>query len=451
MCCLLRLTEKLFGDEDPIGKVVTLTRKAFFDGELIVRGVMENISEKSSLQYEILATNFTNQLIQRNGWWDSWIMTSGTSTFVMLKSGIDAKSMEVKLQRVIEQYIGSEKSLQRFHLQPLPRIHLYSKEDYNNARFGGVGDIQEIYLLSAVAGFILLIACINFINLTTARSARRAREVGLRKVVGAVRFQMITQFMGETILLVSIALIIALGLLELSMPYFATYMGKPNLSLGVFDTLHVVLLLGGFVLAVAALAGTYPALFLSAFKPVATLKGAATQSGGQWFRKGLVITQIAFSILLIVGTIVVYQQIEFLRNKRLGNDELILTTNFFRLDSRSTADPNKWLVNRYRTIKDEILKHPNISEATVSLFPSGFSWGSGSITAEGHADKSFGIGRFNVDEAYILPSSKRPYPNSHLNPCQPPTGLKMNCSICFTIKNSEPAPWSPPFPCWPSS
>ncbi|MDP6042418.1 MAG: FtsX-like permease family protein, partial [Candidatus Latescibacteria bacterium] len=251
------LARQLFGSEEPMGKVVNVTGGFYFVGDFVVRGVMANISEASSLKYEMLITGFTGQPIQKKKIWEGWVPTQNwprVFNFVLLKPNANAKDLETKLGKMISQYIGDEVSkTYTYHLQPLTRIYLYSKTDYNVNRMVAedinlTGDIRDISMLSAIAGFILFIACINFMNLTTARSARRAKEVGLRKVIGANRIELVGQFLGEAFLMVGIALILALGLIEIIKPYFATFMGKTHLSSGFFSPTQVAMGVMGILL-----------------------------------------------------------------------------------------------------------------------------------------------------------------------------------------------------------
>lgn len=212
---------------------------------------------------------------------------------------------------------NSEDSTTDFTLAPLARIHLHSYEGFGRPS----GAIQYVYIISALALFVLLIACINFMNLSTARSARRAREIGLRKVVGALRGHLVRQFLGESILFAGIALLFAVPLVEFLLPLFNEFSGK-KLVLDLMGNGPFLLVLIGVTLFTGVVAGSYPALFLSSFRPAAVLKGSpSVGAGSSLFRRVLVVFQFALSIGLIIGTGVVYDQVTYMRDKKLGFDE----------------------------------------------------------------------------------------------------------------------------------
>lgn len=411
-----KLAAQLFGGVDPIDKTVKVTGVSYFVGDLVVRGVMADVAESSSLKYEMLITGLTGQRIHQNEIWDGWTPTRNwprVFNFILLKPDTDVDVFESKLRDTIPEYLGNEISkTHTYHLQPLTRIYLYSKTDFNVNRMVAentelTGDIRDILMLGAVAGFILLIACINFMNLATARSARRVREVGLRKVVGANRIELIGQFLGEAFLTVGIALILALGLIEIAKPYFASLMGKMDLSLASLSLTQSAIWLMGVLIAVGLIAGTYPAFFLSAFRPVDALKNVSSKGvRGRWLRKGLVVIQFALSVALIAGTIVVYQQMALIHTKRLADEYPILTTDFFRIERAPKPNRATWLQNRYPVIKQELLKHPNVLAVTASQWPVGFNavpllHGTSTFLADGRRIEDGIISAWQVDEDFI--------------------------------------------------
>ena len=261
--------------------------------------------------------------------WNFWAATYSwrpIQTWVVLPEGYDKKDLEQKLPTLMEQYMGAEiQEKNTYHLQPLTRVYLYTKTDYNLDWFS---DINRIYTFTLVAIFILLIACINFMNLATARSVHRAREVGMRKVVGAYRKQLISQFLGESMFLAFLALPLAFGLAQIALPAFASYIGS-NITTAYLDLIPAFIV---FAIIVGLLAGSYPAFYLSTYRPVEVLKGSL-KSGtkGAWFRKGLVVFQFGASIVLIIGTAVVYNQLSYLSNKDLGfdKDQMVMVPIFF--------------------------------------------------------------------------------------------------------------------------
>lgn len=319
---------------------------------------------------------------------------------MLLKDGTNVRALEAKLQDVIKKYMGDEiAKTTTYHLQPLTRVYLYSKVDYG---VNWYSDIKQIYLLGVVACFILAIACMNFMNLTTARSAGRAREVGLRKVIGAHRGQLIGQFLGEAMLMSFLALLLTLGLVELMMPYFANFVGKSHLSFNVFGDILTLVGLVSIMTTVGLLAGSYPAFFLSSFQPIETLKGVMKVSG-RWLRKGLVTSQFALSILLMVGMVIIYQQLDFMRSVRLGyNQEQVVIMPIFNVDQKAKSDNDVWLADRYTVVKQALLQNPNISK--VSAFRPMLGWGwdlNRKVIVEGHENNDVRLPILEVDEDFI--------------------------------------------------
>ena len=295
----------------------------------------------------------------------------------MLKEGTSAETLESKLPKFIERYMGEMAATSNYLLQPLKEIYLYSTRDYGIDKTDGrddnrikYGDIARIHTASFVVCFILLIACINFTNLTTARSANRAREVGLRKVVGANRIQLAIQFLGESFLLTVLSLAIALCSIELILPAFGALTGI-RLHLNLTETF--ILQLAGLVLVVSLIAGSYPALFLSHFRPIEVLKGTlATGSRSGVLRKILVTFQFGISVVLIVVTLLVLEQTRYIQGKSLGFDKdniVELPIFWAHRNSSENKDGPLWL--RYKAVKTAFLQHPNIKAASMSRFRQG--------------------------------------------------------------------------------
>jgi putative ABC transport system permease protein len=283
----------------------------------------------------------------------------GASAYLLLKAGVNPKKLEAKFPGFLERRNGKEmKQSQMFatlFLEPLREVYLYSLRNGNKT-----GNITNVYIFSIIAVFILLIACINFINLTTARATERAKEVGIRKVAGAGRWQLIGQFIGESVLLCVIAFLLTLLFSALLLPLFNQLAGKP-ISTGIFQNGRYLLLLFGASLGIGLLAGIYPALVLTSFKPVTVLKGRfATGKRGIILRKGLVVTQFAISITLIIATIVVYNQMTYMHNQDLGfvkDQMIIIDTN---------GDPAK------KAFQESLSAIPAVkSTATSSSVPGG--------------------------------------------------------------------------------
>lgn len=339
---------KYFGEEDPIGKILTVNNT--FD--VIVTGIIHNESLNSSLEFdllspfEIILKEFIGEAHR-----DNWGFNSFT-TFVMLEPSASAENLNQKLTGYLKKY--DDEDTNALVLQPLTDIHLFSNlgHDLDNR-----GDIKYVRIFSALAVLVLLIACVNFMNLTTARSANRAKEVGLRKVVGANRPQLIRQFFGESILMALFALVIALFLLELLLPLFNTLSGKQLTSAWINNPF---LLLGfvGLALLTGISSGSYPALFLSSFRPVRILRGTTGSSGANpLFRKVLVIFQFSLSVFLITGTLVISRQLSYIRNIDLGfNREHIIHLSI-----------HGELHGKYEAIRERFLQNPDVLHVTASM------------------------------------------------------------------------------------
>lgn len=304
--------KKYFGKGDPMGQTILITS----DGSpATITGIMQDMPENTQVKGDVLVSMTTITTKFAKGIDDQWSNYSPWA-YILLKSGTDAKALEKKFPAFLEKWSGKEmKELQMFvtlKLEKLKEVYLYS------SRGDSLGSIRNVYIFSIIALFILIIACINFINLTTARASERAKEVGIRKVAGAVRPQLARQFLGESIVICFIAFLLTLGLSALLLPSFNQLAGK-TISTGIFHDGSLVVLLLGAGIVIGLLAGIYPAFVLSSFKPIDVLKGRfATGNKGSILRKGLVITQFAISTALIIGTIIVYTQMSYMRNRELG-------------------------------------------------------------------------------------------------------------------------------------
>ncbi|HEV3412900.1 MAG TPA: FtsX-like permease family protein [Puia sp.] len=304
------LAERLFGTtQDLIGKVIHFDQYDF-TGEYEIRGIFQpnppNASEKPDLLF-----NFDLALEKRPGL-KEW-GNSDPHTFVLLKPGANLAAFNGKLSHYLVAKLGGKDKYPQLFLSKFSDRYLYDHFE-NGARSGG--RIVYVRLFSIIAIFILIIACINFMNLATARAAHRAKEVGIRKVVGAGRGNLILQYLGESILLSFVSLLVALAICELLLPVFNHITGKEL-------TLHfappVVLGLLGITLLTGVFAGSYPAFYLSAFRPIAVLKGTLKTSWAElWTRKGLVVFQFTLSILFIAGVLIVYRQVAYIQSRDLG-------------------------------------------------------------------------------------------------------------------------------------
>ncbi len=317
--------KKYFGSQDPIGKSL----KIFDDGSIAtVTGVMEDIPENSHIKPDIVLslTTFTKIL---NKELDTYWGNYDPSAYILVNPKANLDQLQAKFPDFLERNSGEEMRKMEMYvtlfLEPLEDLYLNSNRGGN-----GSGSITNVYIFSIVAFFILLIAAINFINLTTARSVERAKEVGIRKVIGAEKGQLALQFVGESIIISLIAFIISIVITTLLLPFFNETAGK-IVSEGVLTDANKLLILFAIALGIGTLAGLYPAFVLSSFKPVSVLKGNFSKgSRGTILRKGLVITQFTISIALIIGTIIIYNQTSYMRDQELGFSKeqlLILETN----------------------------------------------------------------------------------------------------------------------------
>lgn len=339
---------KYFGEEDPIGKTLTVNNS--FD--VLVTGIICNESLNSSLEFDLISPFeilLKESIGEDNA--DNWGFNS-FGTYVLLEESASAEDLNQKLIGYLKKY--DEEDPDELALQPLTDIHLFSNlgHDLRNR-----GDIKYVWIFSTLAVFVLIIACVNFMNLTTARSANRAREVGLRKVVGAKRPQLIRQFFGESVLMALIALVIALFLVEFLLPMFNSLSGK-QLTSAWKDKPSLLLIFISLALITGLLSGIYPALLLSSFQPIRVLKGIMRSSGSNsLFRKALVIFQFSLSICLIIGMFIIAHQLHYIRNIDLG----------FNRDHIIHVSMHGELHDKYETIRERFLQNPNVLHVTASM------------------------------------------------------------------------------------
>jgi putative ABC transport system permease protein len=349
-----RMAHKYFGNENPIGKIVRIENQYDFK----VTGVLKKIPSNSSIRFDFLAPLSFLEELRGKDYMSSWGNLS-FRTYVQLQKNIPFESISQKLADRLQR--EGEEDVDVF-LHPFKRLYLYWLD------MGG-GHIEQVRMFTLIALFVLLIACINFMNLTTARSGNRAKEIGLRKVVGAYRADIIKQYFSESILMSFLSLLFALGLVFLLLPVFNDLVGK-ELTLNLFGNPVLAFGLIGITLLTGIIAGSYPAFFMAAFKPANILK-RTLQSGssGSRFRKILVVTQFTISITLIIGTMSVFKQVVYMRNRDLGFDKEYLVY----------VPVARELENNYEAVKHELLKSPDVLNASVTSHrPTGIYWnGSG--------------------------------------------------------------------------
>lgn len=379
-----KIAKKYFGDEDPIGKTLTINNSR----EYKITGLIEDAPDNSFLQFEFLAS-FSSLGAGRGPltWW-----SANYQTFVVLRPTASLATLEERINELVKKELANELTnpgdYVKYNFIALTDLHLRS-EFSNEPEV--VGDIKYVYIFGAIAILVLLIATINYVNLATARASERAKEVSLRKVVGAVRQQLFFQFMGESVIITVLAFCFAFLLVQLALPFFNSVSGKN------FDFL--LLLNTGFIgyyalalLIIAALAGSYPALIISAYNPGTILKGNFKFSGrGIWLRKSLVVTQFCISIILIMGTLVINKQLTFIQQKKLGyNKENSIMLPY----DKSTAEV-------YESLKSELLRSGAAqyvgrgSQSPVQIL-SGYG-----IKKSGDSDRGIITRGLPVDEDYL--------------------------------------------------
>jgi putative ABC transport system permease protein len=373
---------KYFGSTDVIGKTL---RADFSYGQgsidFEITGVSEDVPPNSHFHYDLLASSSTfPQFINDPGW-----SSNNFITYVLLKEGIKREWLDERLKEFTRRHMGGERfdawvakgNFWEYFLQPLTQIHLNSDL---NGEFEANGNETYVYIFSAISIIILLIACINFMNLSTAKSSLRAKEVGMRKVVGSGRSRLVFQFLSESVLLSIISLALGIVLVIVLLPMYKNLIGR-QLEIHYFDNLVTIPSLLGLGIIVGIISGSYPAFFLSSFKPITALKGMTIRSkGGSSLRNILVIFQFTISIFLIIGTLAVNQQLKFFQNKKLGfvKEQVLVLRNPGALGNN--AAPFKQSLRKYSRIIDV----------------------SGSNTLPGKSFSNIGFGAEGVDESFTL-------------------------------------------------
>lgn len=352
-----KAAEKYFGKEDPIGEILKLGDWLDFK----ITGVLANIPENSHLRFDFLG-RFADYA-QRH--FDQWGM-GNYYTYILASEGFSIDAFNEKIPDFIEKYRGRDSRYiykQRYYLQAITRIHLHSSL---RGEISPNSDIRHIAMFSLVAFFILLIACFNYMNLSTARVSVRSREVGLRKVIGATKSQLVKQFMGETFFLTLISLVLSLLLIELILPVFNVLAGK-RLEADYFHNPVLIAFFAGIMISVGLISGSYPALFLSRFQPGRVIKGVlGDKRKNSLLRRTLVISQFAISITFIIATTLIFHQLEFMKNKKLGFDkEHVLMIPLH----------DKEVLRKIETVKQEFLADINVvSVSASSFFPGERIW-----------------------------------------------------------------------------
>ena len=388
--------EKLFGVSNPIGKSFHL------DGEeqpYRVTGVIQEVPRNSHFHFDIFASMEGLDEAKSDSWFEGSFFT-----YLLLKKGADFKNLETKLPHIIEKYMGpnmqevmgmpyeefTKENQLGFRIFPLTDIHLYADNAVHDQLEQG-GDIKYVYIFSAIALFMLLIACINFMNLSTATAAKRAKEVGIRKVLGSNKKQLLYQFLSESFIATLFAVLFAAVLVIVSLPYYNELSGKA-LELDYLRQPVVLVSLLLLMLLVSLLAGGYPAFFLSSFRPIAALKNKFLGGNeNKGVRSGLVVFQFIISAGLILATMVVNQQMQYIQDKDIGyeRDQLLVIREAYLLGNDQEA------------FKNELLKNPKVASISQSAFtPAGDSDNNQTIISkDGQFVRRMPV--YNIDENYI--------------------------------------------------
>ncbi len=354
------LAQKYFGDKPALDKSLMIGTAPFK-----ITGIIDKIPYNSHFHFDAFISMATNYYAIHGNTWSN----IGFYTYLLLDKKADLKKLEAKFPELIQKYVAPEAvhdmgislaeaqkvtNTWRFFLMPITDIHLHSNTKYE---LEPNGDIQYIYIFGSLAIFTILLACINFTNLSTAASAKRAREVGIRKVLGTLKIQLIIQFLIESVLLSCLALLIAFFLIYLILPSFNHLAGK-QIGISFFFQIKAIIVVIVFMILVGLAAGIYPAFFLSSFQTIRVLKGAVlkTPAKGGSLRRGLVVFQFLISTSLIISTLVVYRQLHFMQNKKLGyaKEQVMVIPDTYGLDSNQYA------------FKQRLLNDSRVLNATIS-------------------------------------------------------------------------------------
>ncbi len=346
------LALKLVGQEDALGKSI---RSPENHSDYTISGVIKNVPCNSTLQFDcVLPLEIAIRGRRQDDWGSSYLWT-----YVQLQKNSSYREFNQKILDIVNQRARQNKA--KLFLQPFTQLHLRPQ--------GTGGPIIYVHIFTAMAIFVLVIACVNFINLTTARSSERAREVGLRKVIGARRENLVKQFFGESFLFSSAAVMCALLLVALFLPTFNALSGKQfTFGQNILNDLRLILGVVGIGFFTAALSGFYPAILLSSFQPVKVLRASKIATGSSRspiLRRGLVVLQFFLSIILMIGTFIIYQQLDFIKNRELGFDK-----------SQIVCSDSTWGNTDLQTIKEELQKNPKVKGVTFASQKMG-EWESG--------------------------------------------------------------------------
>lgn len=394
-----RAAQKFFGDQNPINKTIAIQLGESYQ-EYVVKAVIENTPTNSSLQFDILLSDLNlPKMVDQRTLTSAWFNIA-PETYLLLRPEANPKLLEAEFPKLFETLLGEsyKESHYTVGLQPMTDIHLNTNFPAGNAP---VSNPRYSYILAAIAGLILLVACINFITLSVGRSLKRAKEVGIRKVVGAVRAQLISQFIGEAVLVTILSLIVGVLLAIVGIPLFNELSGK---SLVIPIDGFMVGVGTGLVIIIGLLAGSYPAFFLSGIVPVGILKGngmTSPKTGKQNIRKVLVGVQLVLSIFLISSTLIMRSQLDYLKNKSLGFDqEALAVVQLIVPPADGLGKRIEAGFEQVRQFSIALDKYPNLTQTCGSSH----DFGNGGWTSVGYTDDNASYRTFNcnvVDANYL--------------------------------------------------
>lgn len=344
---------KLFGRTDVVDKVIHNDRD---DQPFRVTAVLEDPPANSHLQMSMI---FSLESFAHEKWYEQELTNDwsshGFATYILNNADTDKGALEKSIDAIVTRNRKKQDAHSSFTLQPLADVHFHSA-DIRGGFSTAPGEISYLYIFGAVGIFILVIACINYVNLSTSLSITRGKEIGIKKVAGAARYNLIRQFITESNLICLVSLVLALMVVNVLMPSFNDFAGK-SLDISFLWDLKVLAVLIGFTLLTGTLSGSYPAFYLSHFKPATAIKGFSSVRKKGMLRQGLVVFQFALSITLILATFIAYQQLSYIRNKNLG----------FQHDQVVVLDINSGAVRKgFEVIKDELMSIPEVKDVTVS-------------------------------------------------------------------------------------
>jgi len=351
--------KKYFNSTDVVGKTLYVDNSV----NCKITGVIKDIPSQSHFHFSFIRPMHDTYHDDQGDW-----LSNNYASYVLARPGVTQASLQKEVNATIDNYLAkqleqvlhtSANDMKKggnhflYPVMPLTDIHLHSNKSYE---FEANGNIAYVYIFSVIAIFILLIACVNFMNLSTARSANRAKEVGIRKVAGSLRSNLITQFLTESVLMSFFSLLLALGIAWLLLPLFNQLAGKEMSMFTLFSSWLLPVLIA-LIIVVGCIAGSYPAFYLSSFQPVQVLKGSIAKGfKGSWLRSGLVVFQFFISITLIIGTMVIYNQLNYIRSREIGynRDQVLVINNTYSLG------------NQTKTFRQEMLKISGVQSAAVA-------------------------------------------------------------------------------------